>query len=110
MKAGLIVFAAIVSFSAAFADIVEDLPAGGKYVFDNGTTTVTVNCTAKPQVPTVLRQTCGCYGVTSVDYILRLTTLLSDGTERETTLSTMGSESDCWSKLKNEYKQTCQGM
>lgn len=108
----LLALAIVTASTWSFAgEIVEDLPAGGKYVFATKWDKYTINCTADPVAPTVLSTVCACdnYYLSGKGYLFRLTAkaFLSNGKTMEMSVSEALPTLDACKTEKKDLPELC---
>ena len=117
----IILFLVPVLFFPSFGtcdEITKDLPAGGTYVFQTKWDKITVNCTAKPLVPSVLSKTCTCTRYYAIEhgqqvfyFALGMKALLSDGTATEVQLASgLDSREQCYKELHDQFSDVCKSL
>ncbi len=88
-------------------DIVEELPAGGVYIFQ-AKDKYTIKCTSDPIEPKVLSKSCGCFGTSGFrPFRLKMKALLSNGKVVENEVSNADSMLECEKKLAEQYGDLC---
>lgn len=108
----LILLSLILASSVRAADVVQNLPAGGSYVFQTNWDKYTINCTASPVTPSVLSQSCACEkyfesGPSNWRFTLTAKILLSDGSVKESRLASGLESIDACHLEKKEYANVC---
>ena len=108
-------FFALMAFTVSCigAEIVENLPAGGKYIYETKWDKITIHCTAEPATPNVLSKTCTCTqygGFVAGTYLYRLSlkALLSNGKVAEMGIvDGLGTLDSCHRERSEKFSELC---